>query len=93
MTLSSLPRTTMFKSFSNHYKNWKDKFVRVRGLNGTSMAMIRANDAPRFPIAWIDNPMEITRYDFEYLARDETGVVTLLDEFEVLSPRTMIICH
>lgn len=55
------------------------------------MVIIRINGYSRFPLAWTKNPLEITRYNFEYLTLDEMEVVPLLDVFEVMSSHIMTI--
>lgn len=38
----------LFMSHSNHYKNWRDKFARVRGREGF-LGVLGADDALSFP--------------------------------------------
>ena len=50
VNLSSLFEIELFNTQSNNYKNWKDKFIKLMGQDGTSMVRTRANEAPGFPL-------------------------------------------
>lgn len=56
----------LFKPYSNHYKNLKEKFMRVRGKDGASMVTIGEDGTPRFPLSWIENLVAITSFNFDY---------------------------
>lgn len=89
VTLGGLLGNAPFKSHSNHYKNWKDMFARVRGRED-SQIVVGANDAYLFPLAWTDKLLTIARYEYKYLTSIKEKMVRLLKKFEVMESRIMI---
>lgn len=41
---------TLFKPYSNHFKGWKEKFIRMKGMDISSLVTIGADGAPRFSL-------------------------------------------
>lgn len=90
VTLCSFPGRNLFKCHTKFYKDWTNKFVRVRGQDYTSMVMAWATSAPHFQHSWEIGPKIIIGFDFIFLNSVEKEVVQMLNEFKVMSSRSMI---
>lgn len=51
VTLCGLLIKALFKPYSNYYKNWRDKFVRVKGREG-SQVVVGVDETPLFSLPW-----------------------------------------
>lgn len=60
LTLVGFSRRDLFKSHSNHFKGWKEKFMRTRGRVTSSSDTTRVDGAHRNPLALKNSPMAIT---------------------------------
>lgn len=47
----------IFKPHSNHFKGWKDNFVRMRGRDNSSSVTIGEVGVHRFPLTLTDDPI------------------------------------
>lgn len=72
------------------YRNWKEKFVRVRGRDYASMITAGVNGTPRFPLSWKRDLKIIIGFDFEYLTLVEKYVVYVLNDSEFMHSYAMI---
>lgn len=66
VSLESHQGKAIFVSHSNHYKYWKDKFACVNGRED-SLGVLGADGTPLFPLSKINNHIEITGYEKEFL--------------------------
>lgn len=89
VTLDGLLGNAPFKPYSNHYKNWKNMFARVRGRED-SQIVVGADDAYLFPLAWTDKLLVIMGYKYKYLPFIKENMVRLLEKFEVMESRTVV---
>lgn len=58
----------------------REKSFKVLGVDGTLV----------FPISWMNDHIEITGYDKEYLNLEEVRIVHLLGKFEVMDTCTIV---
>lgn len=54
----------IIKTSSNHLKNWRDMFIRIRGRDGASIITTKEDEAPNLPLSWMEDPMESTNKNY-----------------------------
>lgn len=89
VSLNGLSGKALYASHSNHYKNWKENFACMRGRRD-SHEILGADEAPHFPLSWMNDPVEIMIYDKKYFTLEEAGIIRLLGKFEVMDTRVVI---
>lgn len=89
VTLYSLLGKALFKPYSNHYKNLRDKFVREKGRQGSHVVVEKDGD-PLFPLSQTYNLVAITGYDYKYLTSRNAKMVCLLKKFDVMESSVVI---
>lgn len=62
----------------------------MRRKDGSSLVITRADGAPMFPHARIENYVDINLYDYTCLITYEDEVLKTLDGFKVIESHTMI---
>lgn len=77
--------------YSNHFKGWKEIFVRMRGRHSYSLFTTGADGAPKFPLVWTDTLAAINRYTYTCLTTYESKMVLTLDGFNFMESRTISI--
>lgn len=62
LSIGCLSRKSPFTPYSNHYKNWRDRFARMKGRKG-SLILLGVDCAPLFHLAWTDESVAISGHE------------------------------
>ena len=66
--VSGIPTRSFLQVYSSNYKNYKDRFVRVRGGSSCPQVLYASDGHPRFPHYWTKNPLSITGFNYDKLS-------------------------
>lgn len=88
-TLRSLLGKILFKPYSNHHKNQKDKFIQRKGQQG-SQVVVEVDGTPLFPLAQTNKLVANAECDYKYITSGEAQMICLLEKLNIMESCVVI---
>ena len=88
--VSGIPTRSFLQVYSSNYKNYKDRFVRVRGGSSCPQVLYASDGHPRFPHYWTKNPLSITGFNYDKLSSSELSSLAILDSFRMMRVKELL---
>lgn len=85
LSLNSTPRRGIMTALMGSYKDFKDKFFRVRAAEHFPELFLGPNGARKFPLYWTLDPVPICGADRKLMSSEEQADVDVLERFSPLS--------
>ena len=88
--ISGIPTRSFLQAYSSNYKNYKDRFVRVRCGPRCPQVLYVSDGHPRFPHYWTKNHLSITGFNYDKLSNSELSSLAVLDSFRMMKVKELL---
>ena len=79
VSISAHPNRSQFQIYVSNYKNWKEKYSRIRGGKDCLEASLVFEGECKFPLYWLSDPTSAAEYEFGKMNKYKRDVIFFLE--------------